>query len=81
MRSLPTRLVDVRSAMVRCDAVISTLSALSEAEQRRAFGKLVVSYQATPSPFRMSRQLLASFVVDCLATNEFVHKAPLLSEH
>lgn len=42
--------------------------------------ELNVSYRETPSPFSISRKRLAAFMVDCLATDEFVHKAPLLSE-
>ncbi len=42
--------------------------------------ELRVSYGKTPSPFSISRKQLALFMVDCLATDEFVHKAPLLSE-
>ncbi len=43
-------------------------------------GRLVVSYDTTPSPFKMSRRQLAKFMVDCLASSDFVRKAPLLSE-
>jgi len=43
-------------------------------------GELRVSYQQTPTPFALSRRQLARFLVDCLANNDFVHKAPLLSE-
>lgn len=42
--------------------------------------KLKISYRKTPAPFTISRKQVATFMVDCLATNEFVHKAPLLSE-
>lgn len=43
-------------------------------------GQLVVSYARTPSPFTMSRRQLAQFMVDCLASNDFLRKAPILSE-
>lgn len=43
-------------------------------------GELVVSYETTPSPFKMSRRQLAKFMVDCVGSTAFVHKAPLLSE-
>ncbi|MGI4865973.1 MAG: NAD(P)H-binding protein [Janthinobacterium lividum] len=43
-------------------------------------GELVISYTTTPSPFKMSRWQLAKFLVDGLASNDLVHKAPLLSE-
>lgn len=43
-------------------------------------GELVVRYDRTPAPFRMGRRLLAKFMVDCLSSNEFVRKAPLLAE-
>ncbi len=170
VRGLPTRLEDVRRAMPGCDAVLSTLSALSESEafsfkkipaphtlettmrntlavmgelgirrvvtlssigagdslpyapwymrgmikltnfkitfadhdgqetllrqskldwtiarpvalnDNEELGKLVVSYGATPSPFKMSRRQLAKFMVDCLESDDLVGKAPLLSE-
>ena len=43
-------------------------------------GELRVSYEQTPASFALSRRQLARFMVDCLANNDFVHKAPLLSE-
>lgn len=42
--------------------------------------ELVVSYQTTPAPFKMSRRQLAKFMVDCLGEERYVGKAPLLSE-
>ncbi|UOG74559.1 SDR family oxidoreductase [Hymenobacter tibetensis] len=42
--------------------------------------ELVVRYEQTPSPFALSRQQLAKFMVDALASNAFLHKAPLLAE-
>lgn len=47
---------------------------------KERLGQLVVSYQRTPSPFAISRQQLAQFMVDCLASQDFVGKTPLLSE-
>lgn len=43
-------------------------------------GTLRVSCATTPSPFKMSRQQLAKFLVDCLENKSFLRKAPLLSE-
>jgi uncharacterized protein YbjT (DUF2867 family) len=43
-------------------------------------GQLVVEYQRTPSPFAISRQQLARFMVDSLRTETYVHQAPLLAE-
>lgn len=43
-------------------------------------GGLVVRYNQTPAPFGRSRRLLAKVMVDCLSSNEFVRKAPLLAE-
>jgi len=43
-------------------------------------GKLVVSYDKTPSPFKMSRKQLAQFIIDNLEKTEFNHRAPILSE-
>lgn len=43
-------------------------------------GKLVVDYDKTPKPFKMSRKQLAKFMIDNLETTEFIHKTPILSE-
>ena len=59
------------------DWVIARPVALNNNENMKA---LQVSYGKTPSPFAISRKRLATFMVDCIATDEFVHKAPLLSE-
>ena len=45
-----------------------------------ALKTLRISYRETPSPFSISRRQVAKFMVDSLATTDFVHKAPLLSE-
>ena len=59
------------------DWVIARPVALNNNEN---LNELQVSYGKTPSPFSISRKQVAKFMVDCLATDEFVHKAPLLSE-
>ena len=59
------------------DWIIARPVALNNNAETKA---LTVSYGKTPSPFGISRQRLARFMVDCLATDAFVHKAPLLSE-
>ena len=41
---------------------------------------LRVTYDQTPSPFTISRRQLARFMVDCLEGDEYVGKAPILSE-
>ena len=41
---------------------------------------LRVTYDQTPSPFTMSRRQLAKFMVDCLEGDEYLRKAPILSE-
>lgn len=41
---------------------------------------LVINYDKKPSPFKISRGQLAKFSVDCLETEEFFKKAPILSE-
>ncbi|MBS7564744.1 SDR family oxidoreductase [Mucilaginibacter sp. Bleaf8] len=43
--------------------------------------KLVVSYHKTPSPFHISRSLLAKFLVDCIDDASLIGKTPILSEH
>lgn len=59
------------------DWVIARPVALNNNEETK---ELKISYSKTPSPFSISRKQLAKFMVDCLATDAFVHKAPLLSE-
>jgi uncharacterized protein YbjT (DUF2867 family) len=58
--------------------VIARPVALNNKEQ---IGQLVVRYQQTPAPFAISRQQLARFMVDCLAGDDFLYKAPLLAEN
>jgi hypothetical protein len=41
---------------------------------------LVINYDKKPSPFKISRKLLAKFLVDCLKSEEFFKKALILSE-
>ena len=41
---------------------------------------LRVTYHQTPSPFTISRKQVAKFMVDCLDGEEYVRKAPILSE-
>jgi len=43
-------------------------------------GQLVVRYGQTPVPFAISRQRLARFMVDALAGDDYLRKAPLLAE-
>ncbi|PWB27193.1 NAD(P)-dependent oxidoreductase [Flavobacterium sp. HTF] len=39
-----------------------------------------VTYNNTPSPFKISRNTVAKFIIDSVQSNEFVYKAPILSE-
>jgi putative NADH-flavin reductase len=48
--------------------------------EKEITGKLVVTYDHTPKPFQMSRELLAKFFMDELYHNTYIHKAPMLSE-
>ena len=41
---------------------------------------LVIGFDKTPSPFKISRKQLAKFMVDCLEQKQFLNKAVLLSE-
>lgn len=59
------------------DWVIARPVSLNDNETMK---QLQVSYNKTPSPFSISRKQLAQFMVTCLETSDFVHKAPLLSE-
>ena len=59
------------------DWVIARPVALTDND---ALKPLRIAYTETPSPFSISRRQVARFMVDCLATTDFVHKAPLLSE-
>lgn len=41
---------------------------------------LVISYDKTPSPFKISRGQLAKFMVDTIESKEYLRKKPILSE-
>ena len=45
-----------------------------------AVGDLQITYSKTPKPFKMSRKQLAIFFIDNLDNDEYIHKAPILSE-
>lgn len=59
------------------DWTIARPVALNNHEEAEA---LRVTYHQTPSPFTISRKQLAKFMVDCLDGDEYVRKAPILSE-
>lgn len=59
------------------DWVIARPVALND---KQLGGILRVRYGQTPSPFTISRQQLARFMVDALTSNDFIGKAPLLAE-
>lgn len=59
------------------DWVIARPVALND---RQSAGQLVVEYKRTPSPFAISRQRLAHFMLDSLRSDTYVHQAPLLAE-
>jgi uncharacterized protein YbjT (DUF2867 family) len=41
---------------------------------------LLINYDKTPKPFKLSRQQLAKFFINNFYTNTYHHKAPMLSE-
>jgi uncharacterized protein YbjT (DUF2867 family) len=43
-------------------------------------GTLVITYDKTPKPFKMSRKQLAKFFIDNLYTANYNYKTPILSE-
>jgi uncharacterized protein YbjT (DUF2867 family) len=45
-----------------------------------AKANLVVSYDKTPKPFKMSRMQLAQFFINQIDKVDYMHKAPILSE-
>jgi uncharacterized protein YbjT (DUF2867 family) len=45
-----------------------------------ALGKLIVTYDSRPKPFKMSRKQLAKFFIDNLYNEDYYLKAPVLSE-
>ena len=59
------------------DWTIARPVALNNNEQAKA---LQVTYHQTPSPFTISRKQVARFMVDCLDGDEYIRKAPILSE-
>jgi len=42
--------------------------------------QLAVQYDKTPSPFKISRSLTAKFMIDSLETDQYIHKAPIISQ-
>jgi uncharacterized protein YbjT (DUF2867 family) len=42
--------------------------------------QLVISFDKMPSPFKISRKLLARYIVDCIDDKTSIKKAPMLSE-
>lgn len=48
--------------------------------EKKAVGELVVTFDRTPKPFRMSRQLLAKFFIDHLYSSSYTRKMPMLAE-
>lgn len=71
---------NAQEALLRQSDLDWTIARPVALNNHEAAGKLVVSYDHTPSPFAISRRQLARFMVDCLASREFVHRAPLLAE-
>ena len=69
-----------QEALLRQSKLDWTIARPVALNDNEALGQLVVSYDATPSPFKMSRRQLAKFLVDCLDNPALVRKAPLLSE-
>ena len=59
------------------DWTIARPVALNNNEETKT---LVINYDKTPAPFKMSRKQLAKFMVDCLSTDNFVKLKPILSE-
>ena len=48
--------------------------------ENEIMGTLAVTYDHTPKPFQMSRELLAKFFIDNMYTETYIHKTPMLSE-
>lgn len=69
-----------QEALLRQSKLAWTIARPVALNNHEEMGKLVISYDTTPSPFKMSRWQLAKFMVDCLESEDFVRKAPLLSE-
>ena len=72
---------DGQEALLRQSPLDWTIARPVALNNHEALGRLVISYETTPAPFKMSRRQLARFMVDCLEGNEMVRKAPLLSEN
>lgn len=71
---------DAQEALLRQSDLEWTIARSVGLSNKAISGQLLVRYEQTPSPFIISRQQLAKFMVDCLASAEFLHKAPLLAE-
>ncbi|AMR28023.1 epimerase [Hymenobacter psoromatis] len=71
---------DAQEALLRQSDLDWTIARPVALNNHKTTGQLVVKYDKTPSPFAISRQRLAQFMVDCLEGDEFLRKAPLLAE-
>ena len=69
-----------QEALLRQSNLDWTIARPVALNNNETLGELVVSYDTTPSPFKMSRRQLARFLLNCLNSPAFVRKAPLLSE-
>ena len=69
-----------QEALLRQSDLAWTIARPVALNDNAQLGELVVSYQTTPAPFKMSRRQLAKFMVDCLREERYVGQAPLLSE-
>jgi len=48
--------------------------------ENETIGMLVVNYDKTPKPFKMSRKQLAKFFIENIDAETYIHKTPILSE-
>ena len=71
---------DRQETLLRQSDLAWTIARPVALNNKEQLGQLVVRYQQTPAPFALSRRQLAKFMVDCLATDDFLHQAPLLAE-
>ena len=71
---------NAQERLVEASGTDWTIARAAGLNEKETTGKLIVTYDHTPKPFRMSRKLLAEFFIDNLYTGTYFHKAPILSE-
>jgi len=71
---------NAQERLVQASGTDWTIARPAGLNENEAKGLLAVTYNQTPKPFQMSRELLAKFLIDNVYSGVFIHKKPMLSE-